>query len=449
MDETDEPGRTTSGESVSSITKSSRRRRGDVPGPRVEVAPSTASLPSIIHHDGGLVYTPLFGIGGEISPVRVPTHGIPFVQPSNDFSLREPPIGKSIFADNPLHDAHDGTSDPVKLEPSEKPVDFTALQLEHMRKHHDRQFSKEEVTEQIEGRVRVHERIESTASVMSQGKSHAAELMLHLAGSRMNITNEVTANNLEPSSTEPPATDATHSQAYWPYSAFPPAAPNYYGYRPPPPDQSPWAYPSSPFAGPTNYWSLSPNNWAADIPSSNAGSYPFPQANQPLAISPVVPSPLVNAEPIKSEGKRKKAPIQRQAPPSEASSISDEDYERPPKSTSGRRNARQRMSTPLIPGGDPKSLACHMCGKTFTRRFNLRAHERSHLDIKPFKCGTCSQSFCRRHDLKRHERLHTGAVPYSCDVCGKGFNRVESHARHKASCGVNGNGISNISDSDK
>lgn len=48
------------------------------------------------------------------------------------------------------------------------------------------------------------------------------------------------------------------------------------------------------------------------------------------------------------------------------------------------------------------------CTKTFAknRSYNLKAHLRSHSQLKPFACSHCPRAFSRKHDLERHARVH-------------------------------------------
>ncbi|ELU42528.1 zf-C2H2 domain-containing protein [Rhizoctonia solani AG-1 IA] len=69
------------------------------------------------------------------------------------------------------------------------------------------------------------------------------------------------------------------------------------------------------------------------------------------------------------------------------------------------------------------------CGSTFTRRFNLRGHLRSHTEERPFVCEWpgCTKGFARQHDCKRHYALHN-AKPnqHLCEGCGKTFSRTDA-----------------------
>ncbi|KAI0081325.1 hypothetical protein K474DRAFT_1682140 [Panus rudis PR-1116 ss-1] len=79
------------------------------------------------------------------------------------------------------------------------------------------------------------------------------------------------------------------------------------------------------------------------------------------------------------------------------------------------------------------------CGSTFTRRFNLRGHLRSHTEERPFVCEWpgCGKGFARQHDCKRHQALHTSRSQSNnvCQGCGKTFSRLDALNRHLRSEG--------------
>ncbi|KAL6609344.1 hypothetical protein U3516DRAFT_495713, partial [Neocallimastix sp. 'constans'] len=54
----------------------------------------------------------------------------------------------------------------------------------------------------------------------------------------------------------------------------------------------------------------------------------------------------------------------------------------------------------------------------------------SYISERPYACDKCSSSFSRKHDLKRHEKLHTGVRPYVCKICNKSYTRSDALARH-------------------
>ncbi|KAF8973115.1 hypothetical protein BDZ97DRAFT_1779479 [Flammula alnicola] len=78
------------------------------------------------------------------------------------------------------------------------------------------------------------------------------------------------------------------------------------------------------------------------------------------------------------------------------------------------------------------------CGSTFTRRFNLRGHLRSHTEERPYVCEWpgCKKGFARQHDCKRHQALHAAKSQANvCQGCKKTFSRLDALNRHLRSDG--------------
>ncbi|GAA6009343.1 hypothetical protein JCM10207_004356 [Rhodosporidiobolus poonsookiae] len=80
-------------------------------------------------------------------------------------------------------------------------------------------------------------------------------------------------------------------------------------------------------------------------------------------------------------------------------------------------------------------FVCELCGESFTRRYNLKGHQRAHKGEKPFKCEFegCDKAFARAHDCKRHQLLHAGVRNYHCSPCKRDFVRLDALHRHHRS----------------
>jgi uncharacterized Zn-finger protein len=83
--------------------------------------------------------------------------------------------------------------------------------------------------------------------------------------------------------------------------------------------------------------------------------------------------------------------------------------------------------------GTQAKFICELCGESFTRRYNLRGHQRAHRNEKPYACSFegCDKAFARSHDCKRHELLHLSVKRYHCEPCNREFVRLDALQRHR------------------
>lgn len=56
--------------------------------------------------------------------------------------------------------------------------------------------------------------------------------------------------------------------------------------------------------------------------------------------------------------------------------------------------------------------SCNVCTKSFTNKYGLTRHLRTHVDANKYKCLTCGRFFNDKSNLIQHERIHTGEKRY-------------------------------------
>nr|CAB3265138.1 histone-lysine N-methyltransferase PRDM9-like [Phallusia mammillata] len=77
-----------------------------------------------------------------------------------------------------------------------------------------------------------------------------------------------------------------------------------------------------------------------------------------------------------------------------------------------------------------KRHKCPWCDYSTDNVGNLKRHERTHTNEKPFQCEICQKRFLQFGHLKTHALIHSGVKPHKCKVCGKCFTLLGNLQRH-------------------
>jgi len=90
-----------------------------------------------------------------------------------------------------------------------------------------------------------------------------------------------------------------------------------------------------------------------------------------------------------------------------------------------KRNARAVSS--------PEQWFCPVCRKTFSQKSNFRNHVRTHSDERPFVCLVCLIGFKERYHLKKHTlfKHSPGQLNETCQQCGKRFKDLTAVRAHE------------------
>ncbi|KAL3870709.1 hypothetical protein ACJMK2_038753 [Sinanodonta woodiana] len=85
-----------------------------------------------------------------------------------------------------------------------------------------------------------------------------------------------------------------------------------------------------------------------------------------------------------------------------------------------------------------KKYKCTVCGLSFSTHSLLFLHKKKHAVLE-HACFVCGKMYTRKFDLDRHLRVHTGDQPYECDICLMGFgcrlniaDHMETHVLKEA-----------------
>uniref|UniRef100_A0A672SWN9 C2H2-type domain-containing protein n=1 Tax=Sinocyclocheilus grahami TaxID=75366 RepID=A0A672SWN9_SINGR len=83
--------------------------------------------------------------------------------------------------------------------------------------------------------------------------------------------------------------------------------------------------------------------------------------------------------------------------------------------------------------GTEKTFKCTQCDKSFGFKASLTRHKLTHTGERPFLCADCGKAFFSLGELLKHQRYHTGHKPFQCSDCKKSFTQacyLQVHMRH-------------------
>jgi len=96
----------------------------------------------------------------------------------------------------------------------------------------------------------------------------------------------------------------------------------------------------------------------------------------------------------------------------------------------GARTAERQASRGSVP---QQTLSCPICGKTFLQNSNFRNHVRTHSDARPYVCLVCLIGFKECYHLKKHTlfKHSPGQLNEACRLCGKRFKDLTAVRAHE------------------
>lgn len=120
-----------------------------------------------------------------------------------------------------------------------------------------------------------------------------------------------------------------------------------------------------------------------------------------------------------------------------SASLSDNDIQYPEQNISNNEHAKNDQESSET--NQNSTLSCITCNQEFSKRIDLRKHQKLHTN---FTCAQCGADFKRITYLRKHMHLHSHSyqpkkyvnIPLdkrTCDMCGKVFELRTSMQKHK------------------
>jgi uncharacterized Zn-finger protein len=98
------------------------------------------------------------------------------------------------------------------------------------------------------------------------------------------------------------------------------------------------------------------------------------------------------------------------------------------KSFSRRYNLTRHLRSHQVGAIETTGNICHICGKNIKGVYSL--HLKIHDNIKPFRCDECGREFRQKIALRNHLLIHQNEKPHECPWCFKKFRQKYSLQHH-------------------
>ncbi|XP_055909850.1 zinc finger and SCAN domain-containing protein 2-like [Eupeodes corollae] len=95
-------------------------------------------------------------------------------------------------------------------------------------------------------------------------------------------------------------------------------------------------------------------------------------------------------------------------------------------------SSKQKLAAHNLVHTKEKNFPCSLCPKRHATIFRHRDHMKTHENIRNHECEYCHERFFSKSTLICHLRRHTGERPYKCEICGKSFTQASIMKTHAA-----------------